>query len=303
MDDTSLKAAEATWDNFDLDLARRVAWMSFRPIAETGQLTLPGAMNLTMYLHSSLKERLEATGYGRSAEPLRGCALVCGDMNAERHFFQLKDYVSFKSVDGFDLSSESLKKVSMEGVEFVAHHADCNELTLPVASYDLIVGHQGLHHVHALERLFEQAHRALKSTGFLFVSEWIGPNYLQIPRSNKIVSLLLLYLLFPGRKLRTNHMGHTKGLGFLQYGKEVFDPSEACNSDKLESELLKRFRYHKHVHFGGLCYPMFEGNAIHLNEKDPWILRRVRWVIAVEKLLTRLKLIRPLFLVAVCERR
>lgn len=299
----NIRAAEQTWDSFDLDMARRVAWTSFRPIADTGSLDLPEGWNLTIYLHSELRQRLQALSPPGSLTDLAGCALICGDMSAERYFFQLKDFVSFSHVDGFDLSSESLKKVQLDGVRFVPHHVDCNQLDLQPDTYDLMVGHQGLHHVQELPRLFEQAHRALKSTGLLFVSEWIGPRYLQIPAANRWISVLLLYALFPSARMRTNHMGHTKGVRFLQYGKDTFDPSEACNSEVLEPELLKRFRYLKKVHFGGLCYPMFEGNAIHLTEGDPSILKRVGWVIRIERWLTKLGIVKPLFLVAICEKR
>jgi SAM-dependent methyltransferase len=303
MSNEQLKAAEATWDNFDLDLARRVAWTSFKLIADTGQLPLPTGHNLTTYLHSSLKERLERTTNAKDVNNLVGCALVCGDMVAERYFFELKAFVSFKYVDGFDLSGESLKKVQLDNVAFVPHHTDCNLLQLEPARYDLIVGHQGLHHIQNLKNLYRQVHSGLKANGFFFLSEWIGPNYLQIPTANKIWSLALLYIFFPSKKMRTNHMGDTKGIGFLQYGKETFDPSEACNSENLESGLLDLFTYHKCVRFGGLSYPMFEGTAMHLSENDPWTLRRVRWIVAIEKVLTKLRLIKPLFLVAICEKK
>lgn len=303
MSDAQLKAAEQTWDNFDLDLARKVAWVSFKPIADTGKFSLPDGHNLPSYLHTYLRQRLSVPSAENSPRDLIGCALVCGDMAAERQFFELKDFVTFASVDGFDLSGVSLKKVQLQGVEFLPNHTDCNELELAPNRYDLVVGHQGLHHIQNLENLYRQVHRSLKPTGLFFLSEWIGPNYLQIPVANKFVSLILLYLLFPSKKMRTNHMGHTKSVKFLQYGKEMFDPSEACNSVTLESGLLKLFRYHKSIHFGGLCYPMFEGNAIHLSESDPWTLRKVRLVIFIEKLLTNLGIIKPLFLVAVCEKK
>jgi len=299
----SLKAAEATWDNFDLNLARRVAWTSFGPIAETGQLSLPPGHNLTIYLHSCLKKRIESSTATPVLRELTGCALVCGDMEAERHFFQLKDFVDFSTVQGFDLSNESLKKCQLQGVQFVPHQIDCNVLSLPKGAYDLVVGHQGLHHIRELENLFDQVDASLKPTGMFFLSEWVGPNYLQIPTMNKIISVFLLYALFPSKKMRTNHMGDTKGLKFLQYPQESFDPSEACNSVNLERSLLKRFTYLKSVRFGALCYPMFEGTAIHLSENNGWMTLRVRSVIWIERWLTKLGLIEPLFLMAICERK
>lgn len=303
MREDEIRRAEQTWDSFDMDLARRVAWTSLKPIAETGSLDLPPSWDPTRYLHSQLRDRALAMVSASSIESMTGCALVCGDMSAERYFFEPRDFVRFTDVDGFDLSSKSLQKVQLNGVAFNPHHVDCNHIELKPNRYDLIVGHHGLHHIQELSRLFEQAHRALKPSGLLFLSEWIGPNYLQIPILNKWISIALLYVFFPSRKMRTNHMGRTKGFGFIQYKKEIFDPSEACNSEVLEVELTKRFRYLKSVHFGGLCYPMFEGNAIHLDEKDAAILKRVNWVIKIERLLTRWGIIKPLFVVGICEKK
>ena len=80
--------------------------------------------------------------------------------------------------------------------------------------------------------------RALTPDGVLFMYEWIGPEFLQIPARNALVARLLL-LTFPRRERRT-HQGRHKGL-FLQLPPSAFDPSEACASSLLEPEFMARF--------------------------------------------------------------
>lgn len=176
-------------------------------------------------------------------------------------------------------------------------------MILEAEKFDLIVGHQGLHHVENLGNLFFQAHKALKPNGVLFISEWIGPEYLQIPKTNKFISLILLYALFPSKAGRTTHMGELKGIKYLQPAADTFDPSEASNSTELERNLRRYFTPLEVQYSGGLCYPIFEGIA----QNMPQATRRVRWkieaVVWIEKMLTRLGIIKPLFMAAICKKR
>jgi hypothetical protein len=46
---------------------------------------------------------------------------------------------------------------------------------------------------------------------------------------------------------------------------------------------------------------MFEGIGQNIDESKPWVRRRLRWVIAVERFLIARGLVHPLFVVAVAE--
>jgi SAM-dependent methyltransferase len=296
MDDGKLEKAEATWDAFDIPLARRVAWSSLDLVSKSTQMDLPQGFSITTLLHFQLLERQG------EADKRVGCALVCGDMSAEKFFFEANDYISIDKVYGYDISGVSLGRVDMT-VNFIPNKVDVNRIDLPINTFDIIVGHQGLHHIENISNIFFQSKQSLKPGGLMFVSEWIGPEYLQIPLTNKIVSIFLLYLLFPTKKIRTTHMGLVKGFGYLTQPKESYDPSEACNSEVLESSLLRYFSYTNYKRSGGLCYPIFEGISQNINQNYYSNKIKLQIILKIELILTRLGVIRPLFLNAICAPR
>ncbi len=238
---------------------------------------------------------------GFTERELVGAALVCGDMASERIWFEHGRFIQFGHVDGFDISSVSLERYSPDGFTFTPHQVDCNRLELKADHYHLVVASHGAHHVENLGNLFYQANKSLKPGGLLYMYEWVGPEFLQIPRINHAVASLLLYLLF-SRAQRVTHMGVQKGR-WVQSGPETFDPSEACNATDLYPQFLRYFEPVIANLHGGLTYPVFEGIAQNLDTADPGIRRRVRFVVRLERLLTRAKIIKPLFVAALGRKR
>jgi SAM-dependent methyltransferase len=292
---SDIERAQQTWDSIDIDEVRSVAWLSVAAVSsdiwrEFSQLRGPVAVVTDL-----LAERGRTDG-------LAGAALVCGDMQSERLFFEHTPRVSFRSVDGYDLSPVSLARYVPDGVEWRPHQVDCNEIELPSGAFDLVVASHGAHHVQNLHRLFSQARQSLAPGGLLYMYEWIGPTFLQIPRRNRWFARLLLWTLFPRRRLRTTHMGRRKGLRYLQDKPHEFDPSEACNSLQLYPAYEANFVPIAEYRHGGLTYPMFEGIAQNLPH-DERTRRRTELVVRIEKWLTRRGLVHPLFVVAVGERR
>lgn len=292
----SLQKAQECWDAIDIEKVRNVSWLAIGFFGQRVQISLTAHASVT--LNSLLHERHS----DEELQRLKGLALVCGDMAAESGYFQGDTEIKFTSVDGYDLSAESLKRFETHEFEFFPHVEDVNDITLQANRFDLIVGCHGIHHVYNLGGLFYQAHKSLRNNGLFIVNEWIGPSYLQIPLRNHIVSTLLLLLLFPRPQRRRNHEGRIKGL-WLQYSPKAFDPSEACNSNELLPQLLKYFDAVRMVKYGGLCYPMFEGLGHKIDEKN-WLDNvRIRFVYHLEQLLTKLHVIKPLFITAVMEKR
>jgi SAM-dependent methyltransferase len=292
---SGIEKAQQTWDTIDIDLVRSVAWLSVGAVNSDIWQEFSGMRGPVAVVTDLLAERGRGDG-------LAGAALVCGDMQSERLFFEHTPRVTFRSVDGYDLSPVSLARYEPDGIEWRPHQLDCNELHLPEATFDLVVASHGAHHVQNLEGLFSQARRSLKPGGLMYMYEWIGPTYLQIPRRNRFFARVLLYALFPGRRLRTTHMGRRKGVRYLQDPPSEFDPSEACNSLQLYPNYEANFVPLVEYRHGGLTYPMFEGIAQNLPD-DERTRRRTRLVVRVEKWLTRRRLVHPLFVVTVGERR
>jgi radical SAM protein with 4Fe4S-binding SPASM domain len=291
---SDLQKAQKAWDSMNIDMTRSVAWLSIKMIDD--------------YYHSHCLVNgitfhdLLSHQFGGKTQ-LVGAALACGDMKYESANFDGNNF-TFATVHGFDISSESIKRFdkSKHQFTFVPHIIDVNLLTLSEESYDLVIGNHGIHHIYNLENLFTQAANALNMDGFLKIDEWIGPDYLQIPLSNHIISALLLWLLFPNAKKRTNHMGKVKGW-WVQDPKEAFDPSEACNSVRLLPELRKHFKPVKEFLFGGLLYPMFEGIAPNMDENKPCDHWRIKLAIFLEFYLTKLGLVKPLFISGIYKKK
>ncbi len=293
---SNLSKAAQMWDEADTGKMREVAWSSIQHIAEAYATEFSGHVPAELYIHQLLAERLvgEKTG-------LKGAALVCGDMASERPHFEADQIVAFSEVDGFDISSASLSKYHPKRLRFNPHVTDCNNFILEPEKYDLVVVTHGAHHVYNLGNFFYQARKSLKDHGLFFMAEWIGPEYLQMPRANHAIATLLLLTLFH-RKARTTHMGLRKGL-WIQPAPNSFEPSEACNSTELMPQFLKYFKPINLVYYGGLAYPVFEGIAQNIDQAKFINQAKVKLVSRLENLLTRLKIVKPLFVTALAEKR
>jgi SAM-dependent methyltransferase len=294
-----IEQARKTWDEIDIKKVRSVAWCSLSFIGRKVGHSLSAELGPDQYVHRLLEGRTEA----HRRRELRGAALVCGDMASERGFFEVDGAVKFAEVEGYDISSVSLERYTPKNLRFEGRIADCNNLVLPRDTYDLIVGSHGIHHVYNLGNIFYQAHHALADSGLIYLYEWIGPEYLQFPRRNHIISVILLYLLFPSRRARTTHMGLTKGFRWIQSRPDQFDPSEACNTGELLPQFLKYFKPVKMSLHGGLMYPIFEGTAQNIDETKLLNKLKIRFVYYLETLLTKLRLVKPLFMMVVAEKR
>jgi SAM-dependent methyltransferase len=292
-----LAKAERMWDGFDVEAGRSVSWLALRTVDDDARRGLSPDPSSVSWVAQLLRER-------GSTDGLVGAALVCGDMQSERPFFEHPTQVSFAEVHGYDLSQESLNKYVPDGVSWHPHKVDCNVLDLPEKAFDLIVVSHGAHHVMRIDRFFEQARQALRPAGLIYIYEWIGPKYLRVPRKNRLVATLLLLVLFPGRRTRRTHLNKVKGLRWIMDPADPnLDPSEACNSLQLHRAFTDSFSPLSQYFHGALTYPMFEGIGQNLDESKSSVRRRIRWVLAVEKFLIARRLVHPLFVVAVAEPR
>ena len=228
--------------------------------------------------------------------------MVCGDMASEKYYFHYPSSpVRFAEVTGYDLSSVSLSRVQVD-FPFNGVCEDVNQIELKPESYDLVVGSHGLHHIKNIQNLFQQAHKALRPNGLITFTEWIGPEYLQIPLRNRCVTTALLLALLPVKK-RTTHMGQVKGF-WLQYPPSEFDPSEACNSTQIMPEYEKYFHPLLKVVYGGILYPALEGLGGNFPEPLTSIeKKKINLLTYLDKTLTELGVIQPLFCTTIGEKR
>lgn len=292
----NIEKAANTWNNMDINLTRTVAWSSIKYIQIKIRNRFSGEKNYAEYVRNVLLDKRNLN----NAEELNGVAIACGDMVSEKSFFEKDKKISFSKVDGFDISESSLSREQCE-FNFIPHLVDCNYLILN-DKYDLAIGSHGIHHIYNLDNIFSQLNKSLNDNGLLYMYEWIGPNYLQIPTINKIISSILLILFF-NKKTRTTHMDKTKGLFYIQDKPELFDPSEACNSENLYPNYRKYFAPIKEVKFGALAYPIFEGISQNINQDSVSNKSKIKTIYFIESILTKIKIIKPLFLITVAQKK
>lgn len=293
---SDLERAEQTWDNIDIEEVRAVAWLCINAVGKDIWGEFSDGLGP---VHRSM----ELLSQRRPGDNLVGAALVCGDMQSERAFFEHTPFVKFARVEGYDLSQASLDRYTPDGIEWVPHKVDCNNLDLPKGEYDFVVASHGAHHVMNLSGFFAQARRSLKPGGLMYIYEWIGPVALNVPRRNRLFAKVLLISMFPRRRSRRTHMGLVKGLRYIHDIASPADPSEACNSLALYPEFERNFNVLAEYHHGAIAYPMFEGLAQNMKQDQPRTRRRLELAVKIERWLTKFKLVHPLFVVAVGERK
>jgi len=105
----------------------------------------------------------------------RGLTLGCGAGRLERALVAAGICQSFH---GIDISENAVvaarERAEQEQLPLTYEVADLNFLELPEKSFDLIVAQTSLHHVLFLERVAEQAWRALESDGYLWIHDFVG---------------------------------------------------------------------------------------------------------------------------------
>lgn len=300
----SVEKAEEFWRQQDFAKSHDVAWSAVGHFEEKYRRRMTGSGDLAGYLWGLLESRIPAA----ERNDLAGCALVCGSFESESNYFEHASGVRFTEVHGYDLIESLVTSYQPRdpGVVFHPHVEDVNDLVLAKEElFHLIIGNHGIHHVMNVGNLFFQANRALTPNGLFFMYEWIGPRYLQIPWPNRVVAACLLYLLFRPRS-RTNHEGKRRGW-WVQYPAEFFDPSEACNSTAIWEAYTSHFHPIRSIFFGGLTYPIYEGCGYLYDEGSwdrSWRHRtRVRIVYYLEKWLTAIGLVKPLFVITVGQKK
>jgi SAM-dependent methyltransferase len=189
----------------------------------------------------------------------RALSLGSGDGGLERHAL---DAGAVKRFDAYDASCgaiENAKKAAeskglLQRVNYAV--ADLNLLRLEAGGYDSVFASMSIHHIHALERVFEEVRGALKPSGLFIMNEYIGPTRFQLPPVQiKLINDLLKILPRdfrrvirdgkPTREIKESHLIHP-----LSWFDEN-DPSEAARSAEILPLLRRFFRIVEFKPYGG----------------------------------------------------
>jgi SAM-dependent methyltransferase len=149
-------------------------------------------------------------------------------------------------IDGFDLSPASLEEAreaaEKEGISGIRYRlGDFNDPHLEPRRYDIVFFHASLHHVSALERLFQRLAVALKPGGWIYIDEYVGPSRTSWSAEHLRLAQAALDMIPPGAKLRAR----------LEPPIEVNDPSEAVRSDEISKFVGEFFDVTEWRPYGG----------------------------------------------------
>lgn len=212
--------------------------------------------------------------------------------------------------DGYDVSPGAVELA----IELAANHgwterinygvADLNKHVFAPATYDAVFASQSLHHIEALEHVFDQLHRTLEPSGLLVVNEFVGPNQFQWT-DNQLHHANEQLRKIPERYRVDLHTGGLKTEITRQTIAQMNadDPTEAIRSRDIVPLIYQRFDVLDRRDFGGtivqLVLERIVGNFT-AAEEDAAVLRAL---FSAEQSLLKSGELESDFIVLVARRR
>lgn len=210
----------------------------------------------------------------------RALSLGCGDGGLERHALEAGAVERFDAYDASCGAIENAKKSAqtrglLHRINYIV--ADLNHLHVKADGYDSVFASMSIHHIHALERVFEEVRGGLKLSGLFIMNEYIGPTRFQIPPAQlKLINDLLEILPRDFRRIIRNEKPTSeikeRHLIHPHSWFEENDPSEAIRSAEILPILQRFFRIVEFKPYGGsLLQFLLEnivGNFDDRQEKD-----------------------------------
>jgi SAM-dependent methyltransferase len=202
----------------------------------------------------------------------RVLTLGCGHGEFERGFSQ---YGFARIHEGIDLApgaiDEARRIAESAGLRNLQYRvADLNKVQLPKLAYDVVFGISSIHHVAALEHLFEQVAMSLRPGGYFLLDEYIGPDKFQWPDEQIAVVNEQIGVL-PARLRQSIVDGTSKsdiGRASVE-AMDAVDPSEAVRSSDILRVLPLYFDIVDFKGCGGsLLHLLLEGIAGNFAEDD-----------------------------------
>ncbi len=172
----------------------------------------------------------------------------CGKGALERNLANLG---AFQHCDAIDLTPASIESARREsaatGITSIAYRvADIEHFDLTPSSYDAAWFNGSLHHIAELESVCENIARALKSDGYLFLQEYIGPSRFDFVQRQK-EAMRAAFALIPKRYRRCHIPGYRheykEGVSLPNPARVArADPSEAVRSADIMAVVAEYFQ-------------------------------------------------------------
>ncbi len=220
----------------------------------------------------------------------RALSLGCGDGGLERHALSRGSVAAF---DAYDASPGAVATAQKTATSMGLIHqinysvVDMNCLKIAPESFEAVFASMSMHHVQALEHVFEEVRKGLTRSGYFIMNEYVGPTRFQLPSiQTKLINDLLNILPLRLRRIirdgkvaneiKTCHQIHP-----LSWFDEN-DPSEAVRSAEILPLLQGFFHVVEFKPYGGaLLHFLLEnivGNFDNNKEEDRAWLNMLAYV-------------------------
>lgn len=299
---TDLERVSRLWDQTAADRAAQPVqgWLDCSIVLENYvQPKITGSSHLNWLVGLMKRARVPKGG--------RWLSLGCGAADQEVLAAKEGLFSCLLALDASPLSIQRARETAArEGVTSIEFGGvDFNSLSLPSATYDVVLMGMSLHHVLELGYVLSQVRTSLKRDGFLLINEFIGPRQFQFSDLQLSIVRELLDALPPNlrRDLATGGIKTEYVRMPVEYWNFA-DPSEAIRSDVIVREVQKQFRIVARVDYGGTILNLLLEHIAHnfdqQNEKDVAIIRLLA---TTEDLLIQLGVLPSDFAVMAMQKR
>jgi SAM-dependent methyltransferase len=151
-------------------------------------------------------------------------------------------------------------------------------------TYDLVVAQMCVHHIEALERLFEQVTQALVPNGVFAINDYVGPTRWQFTPMQLLLANVLIWLLPLRLRVRYPDGKLKKGIRRSTVKWMIkMDPSEAVRSDEIVPLFGQFFKVEHCIDYGGsISIPVLDCLVANFRQDDPVSLRWFKRILDVD---------------------
>lgn len=212
----------------------------------------------------------ELIRWGIKLPVARAASLCCGTGALDRGLAKMG---IIENCIGYDLANAALesarKEACAEGFSALTYEQrDLEHHGLGISGLELVLVHQGIHHIEKLEAVFDAVNDALIPGGLFHLHEFVGADRFQWP-DRQIEEMTAWLQSLPERYQITTNGLVKKYVGRATIQEMIaYDPSEAVRSSAIVGLLAKRFDVIEHRELGGTLAMMALADIAHNFKPD-----------------------------------
>ena len=251
-------------------------WWDIPEVNRRWNLMITGSPDIDHYRYVSAK-------YLNVNHPLNGISLGCGTGNREVRWVSACETLRLSC---YDISKERIRqaganaKAASVDSRLTFAVGDVHTLDLGLKMHDIAIVEGALHHFHPMISALEKIGRSLKDDAIFVVNEYVGPSRFQWTE-RQLESVNQVLQLIPGEFRKNYSNGRVKEKVYRPGRLSMFlnDPSEAAESDLIETAIADRFRILERKEYGGtllqLLFKDIAHNFVNENKETKELLERI----------------------------